>query len=454
LRLGIVLAAAVAAVAAASCSSGGSTSTPAAATSTTSTTSAGAPITEPTSSSPAGPQPLTASFTGVTADTITIAVLSPDFEKIRKLFGVKLDNQDSKPVMQPLIDNLNAGGGINGRRVDAVYRKFLPVGASDADRVCLEVTEDTGVFAVLGGFVGPGAQEANLCLTQLHNTILIGAAGTAEQYARSTAPWIVDSMSPLRQARALVTLLADQGILARKVAIWTSDPQLDTLVPDISDALKAAGSDVLFSGTQSAPASDLVASDDEYRLFLDRAQAEGVEAIYWLGNGLSPPKLGASDAPEIAIYDPFADQIIGVLRNIPDAGKLTIYGVGIFPKPFRKDPLLDQCMKIVEAATDIVVKRPEDTAVGQPDWYTDVADNCEQLDIFRLAATAAGPDLTNDSFLAAAKALGNIKLPGEIAASIRPGKYDVSDATGLAKFDASAYGKGDFVPVGPIRVFD
>lgn len=454
MRLGIVLAAAVAAVAAASCGSGGSTSTPAVSTSAASTGSA---VTHPTSSAPVantGPQPLTASFTGVTADTITIAVLSPDFEKIRKLFGVKLDNQDSKPVMQPLIDNLNANGGINGRRVAVVYRKFLPVGASDADRVCVEVTEDIGVFAVLGGFVGPGAQEANLCLTQLHNTILIGAAGTAQQYARSTAPWIVDSMSPLRQARALVTLLTDKGILAKKVAIWASDPQLYPLVPDVRDALKSAGSQVLFSGTQSAPASDLVASDDEYRLFLDRAQAEGVEAIYWLGNGLSPPKLGASNAPKITIYDPFADQIIGPLRNVPGVGKLTIYGVGIFPKPFRKDPLLYQCIKIVEAATDIIVTPPETTALGKPDWYTDVADNCEQLDLFRLIATAAGPDLTNDSFLAAAKALGNIKLPGEIAASIRPGKYDVSDATGLAKFDASANGKGDFVPVGPIKVFN
>ncbi len=415
-----------------------------------------APAPPPTDGSTGAPAsaPLTASFTGVTPDTITIAVVSVDFDKLRDVFGVDLDYQDPELVMKPLIDELNANGGINGRTINAIYRKFLPVGATDADRVCIEVTEDIGVFAVFGGFVGPGAQEVNLCLTETHNTMLIGLPGTAEQYARSTAPWIVDGMGQRRQSLALVSLLADQNLLADKVAIWSSNSELCPLVPDVKDALEAAGSEVVFTGAQSAPASDFIASDDEYRLILDKAQAEGVGAVYWLGNGLSPPKLHATDAPDIAIYDPFADQLVGALRDVPDIDKVTFYGTGTFPKVFREDPLLDRCISIVEAATDIVVQRPEDYQQGQPDWYQDVTTNCEQLEIFRLAATAAGPNLTNDTFLAAAESLGTVALPGEVAASIRPGKYDVSDATGLVRFDATANGKGDFVPIGPTKVFD
>jgi len=412
----------------------------------TSTSAASAPGGEPVALGP--------SFTGVTADTITIAVVSVDFGKLRDIFGVDLDYQDPAPVMQPLIDDLNAHGGINGRMLKAVYRKFLPVGATDADRVCVEVTEDIGVFAVFGGFVGPGAQEVNLCLTETHNTMLIGLAGTADQYSRSTAPWIVEGMGQRRQSLALVSLLADQNLLAENVAVWASNSELYPLVPDVRDALEAAGAQVAFTGVQSAPASDLIASDDEYRLILDKARAEGVGAVYWLGNGLSPPKLHASDAPEIAIYDPFADQIVGALRDVPDVDRLTIYGAGTFPKIFREDPLLDRCIEVVESSTDIIVRRPEDTSRGEPDWYQDVTTNCEQLEIFRLAATAAGPDLTNDTFLAAAESLGTVALPSESAASIRPGKYDVSDATGLVEFDAAANGKGDFVPVGPLTVFD
>lgn len=177
-------------------------------------------------------------------------------------------------------------------------------------------------------------------------------------------------------------------------------------------------------------------------------------AVYWLGNDLSPPKLHASDAPEIAIYDPFADQIEAALRDVPDVDRLTIYGAGTFPKIFCEDPLLDHCISVVEASTNIVVQRPEDTDRGEPDWYQDVVTNCQQLEIFRLAATAAGPDLTNDTFLTAAESLGTVALPGEATASIRPGKYDVSDAAGLARFDAAANGKGNFVPVGPLTVFD
>ena len=416
---------------------------------TTSTISTSTPSTVETSAVPLGP-----SFTGVTADSITIAVVSVDFGKLRDVFGVDLDYQDPEFVLQPLIEDLNEHGGINGRTVKAVYRKFLPVGATDADRVCVEVTEDIGVFAVFGGFVGPGAQDVNLCLTETHNTMLIGLAGTADQYSQSTAPWIVDGMSQRRQSLALVSLLADQNLLTDTVAVWASNSELYPLVPDVVDALEAAGARVAFSGVQSAPASDLTASDDEYRLILDRARAEGVGAVYWLGNGLSPPKLHASDAPDIAIYDPFADQIVGALRDVPDVDTLTIYGAGTFPKIFREDPMLDHCISVVEASTDIVVKRSEDTKQGEPDWYQDVVTNCEQLEIFRLAATAAGPSLTNDTFLAAAEALGQVALPAEAAASIRPGKYDVSDATGLVKFDAAAYGKGDFVPIGPLTVFD
>jgi len=398
--------------------------------------------------------PLGASFAGVTADSISIAVVSVDFGKLRDIFGVDLDYQDPEFVMEPLIDDLNAHGGINGRTVKAVYRKFLPVGATDADRVCVEITEDIGVFAVFGGFVGPGAQEVNLCLTETHNTMLIGLAGTADQYTRSTAPWIVGGMSQRRQSLALVSLLAAQDLLAEKIAVWASNSELYPLVPVVRDALQAAGAHVAFAGVQSAPASDMTATDDEYRLILDKAIAEGVGAVYWLGNGLSPPKIHASDAPEIAIYDPFADQIVAALRDVPDVDRLTIYSTGTFPRIFREDPLLDRCISVVEASTDIVVRRPEDASKGEPNWYQDVVSNCEQLEIFRLAATLAGTDLTNDSFLAAAESLGELTLPTEVAASIRPGKYDVSDATGLVEFDAAANGKGDFVPIGPITVFD
>ncbi len=436
------------AMTAAACGSSSPEVTPSPTTSTVTVTSSTEGATSPTT-----PQ-LSASFRGVSADSITIAVVSVDYDALRDIFGTDLNYQDPEPVMKPLLDDLNERGGINGRTVEAIYRKFLPVGSTDADRVCLEVTEDVEVFAVFGGFVGPGAQEVNLCLTQLHNTILIGLGGTAAQYAKSTAPWIVGEMDPLRHTKALVALLVEQQLLAERVAIWASNSELHPLVDDVRSELEAAGAVVVFSGVQSAPASDLTASDGEYSLILERALAEEVQAVFWLGNGLSPPKLHAQSAPEIPIYAPFADQIVAAIRDLDGVEALTIYGAGIFPKAFREDPVLARCIEVVEANTDITVQRAEEIANTEPDWYQDIVTNCEQLEIFSLAASAAGADLTNDSFLAAAEQLGAIDLPGEFASSIGPGKYDVSDAIGLAVFDSTAHGKGDFVPVGPLLVFD
>ena len=63
------------------------------------------------------------------------------------------------------------------------------------------------------------------------------------------------------------------------------------------------------------------------------------------------------------------------------------------------------------------------------------------------AATAAGPELTNDSFRTGIESLGSISLPGQALASFGPGKYDGEDGFRLVSFDPDDGEQGSFTPL-------
>ena len=72
---------------------------------------------------------------------------------------------------------------------------------------------------------------------------------------------------------------------------------------------------------------------------------------------------------------------------------------------------------------------------------------CRWIQAFTQVATAAGPDLTPETFLAAAEGLGDFKLPGLPFSSFGPGKYDADDSFRLSVFDMTIGEDGDLSPI-------
>ena len=71
---------------------------------------------------------------------------------------------------------------------------------------------------------------------------------------------------------------------------------------------------------------------------------------------------------------------------------------------------------------------------------------CQAVEIFAQIAAAAGADLTNDSFRAAAEGGLSLEVTANSSASISAGKFDISDGSPvLLAFDAAA---DDFGPMG------
>ena len=70
---------------------------------------------------------------GVTADTIKLGVVYADLAAIADL--IKLDHGDYESAYQAMIDEVNANGGVLGRRIEPVFagvNPIDPVGAESA----------------------------------------------------------------------------------------------------------------------------------------------------------------------------------------------------------------------------------------------------------------------------------------------------------------------------------
>ena len=91
---------------------------------------------------------------------------------------------------------------------------------------------------------------------------------------------------------------------------------------------------------------------------------------------------------------------------------------------------------------------------GESDWLGNIRIFCTPLRLFELAATAAGSELTHETFLAGAEDLGEIDLPFTPFASLSTGKHDAMDAIRLTEFDPAIPPMGGASPYGPLEQVD
>ncbi|GJM37288.1 MAG: hypothetical protein DHS20C19_06550 [Acidimicrobiales bacterium] len=408
-------------------------------TSTTSTTSS---PTSPTSTV----EERTASFRGVTADTIKIGFVDVDFERLRTELGIDVGSPDTGRILEALIADLNDRGGINGRLVEVVIELFLPANVAMADEICLRLIEDEAVFAVLGGFGGPGAEEGNGCITGPGETILVGGQITDERLAQATAPWISPDMDVSRRGSAFVTALVASGELddLGPVSIHAVLPDQDETADTIRDALVDAGADVALRTTGLA-GSDQVASVTETELMLEQARIEGVESIIVVGTSptVTDTIFGAGD---FTVIVPNTEEVANLDHATFGEGDRLIGGGSIAT---LDDPELAACVDLATAAVgaDAI---PDDASDGDLSFWTSTLRACRNVTLFEAVATEAGTDLTNESFRAALATVDLPPLPVYEFASLGADKADARDTLSVLEWDADL---DDFVELaGPFDV--
>ena len=134
-------------------------------------TKSSTPTTSPSSGSTGSNAPISKTLgTGVTDNTIKIGVALVDFKCIAPY--IQTTRIDEYKVYDAFIADINAKGGVAGRKLVPVYHTFCPIVPAPALALCTQFTEDEHVFAVLGDFVDLTGQ-AQPCIAKQHNTVLI-----------------------------------------------------------------------------------------------------------------------------------------------------------------------------------------------------------------------------------------------------------------------------------------
>ena len=398
------------------------------------------------------PEPRTASWRGVTEDTITVGVSMLDFALLKEINLSPAGWGDQQGIWEALIANLNANGGINGRTVEAVYEFYSPINPVDAERVCTALTEDNEVFAVLGGFVGPLAGTADPCIAGLNDTILVGGEINSAELAQTSAPWYHPEPTVEASTENLLGLLVQTDRLTDAMPVYVmAGRAAEGTMDAVTAELEAHGADIVGSSIIEANDGETLAQNQQLEVILERVKGSGAEAIMINGNPAATIRgIGAAGLNgKIAVWtnNPGGLNNLGETitdRSIAD-GVLT--ALGPTDTEIYADPLYQSaCNDVIAAAIpDADLREPTDYQTEEENWFNSTRRACRHLALFVEIATAAGVNLTHDSFRAAAESLSDFTLPGG-ASSLSATKFGARDLFRLGGFDHTE-GDGAAVPV-------
>ncbi len=391
---------------------------------------------------------LTASWRGVTEDTITIGASMLDFPGLIEL-GLSTEGWGDQPlVWQTFVDDLNARGGINGRMVEVIPEYYNVIDPVAAEETCVKLTQDNEVFAVLGGFLGP-VEPVNTCVVGINETILINGVITPERLAEAEAPWVQPAALRTRRLDVFLDLLDQEGMLeGKKVAVVGSVEQAD--LADVAPAaLEARGITPVAVIANDVPQGDIVGSDDAWKIFAEKIDAEGADAVLVIGSGQAAVRGMDANGLDVEkwLLESNALSNLGAETNKESArDAITVTGMTDDERWEQEDTL--ECRRVFsEAHPDIELKAPADVVEGEEAWFNSIINYCSWLSLFEKIATEAGPELTHESFAAAMGRLGDISLPGIPFGSLTEGKLDVSNSFRLSIFDPDASDPGDLKPL-------
>jgi ABC-type branched-subunit amino acid transport system substrate-binding protein len=341
----------------------------------------------------------------VTKHEIKVGITYPDLAPLRPL-GVNIDHGNYEKSYQTVIDDINAHGGVNGRKIVPVYAPFNPVGTVGAQQACLKLTEDQKVFAVVGSFYNDGP----LCYLEQHDTPVVGGNMTTEYLARAKAPWYTLEPGD-RDTTRIVDAMIKEGLFNKgNLGIVTNVDQKATLDNVVLPALKKNKVSET-SAIITAPPGDAVAAGAEAATIVEKFKTVGVknillvrDSVLAITRALAPtsyrPRLIATAKNTMAAYltDPASD--LSVVQNAV-AGNVS--------RDFN-DPALQKCYAMVSKATgDKIVENPPQ---GKPSPVTSADAACRYMTLFANLAAVSGKNLTTATFGKAAQKAGSIEVPG------------------------------------------
>jgi hypothetical protein len=356
-----------------------------------------------------------ASGQGVTAGTIAVGVTYADVAAIRNIINV--DPGNYQVAYSALFNQINAQGGLNGRKIVPSFAPVDPLGTAGAATACTQLTEDDKVFAVLGFFQQPDTA----CYLQTHSVPIIGASLSSAQAAHATAPWFNNLISDSDLVPKEMTVFKHEGVFSgKKVAVVGTNidqPEINLVLP----ALRAEGVHVVQTAVNSVPDTDTAAQVQEYGTIAQRFQSAGANVVVAVGNsgngfpsGLQSnqstyrPRIVATDYTDL---DAYVSNKAGYTQSIL---KGAITAGGIPPASvWWNDPAMKSCFATIKKAEPTaVINNPVTATASTPVTWTAPQTACVQVALFEDIVKAAGKTLNNQTFARGGASLTHVTLPG------------------------------------------
>jgi ABC-type branched-subunit amino acid transport system substrate-binding protein len=366
---------------------------------------------------------------GVTPTTIRVGITYPDLTALRATLD--LDAGNYQVAFTTLINDINAHGGINGRKIVPYFAPVNVIGTAPAAAACVQLTEDDKVFVVIGFFQAADTS----CYVNTHDVPIVGASLTATEEKGAKAPWFNGLLSDDHLIPKELQVFNKQGVFAgHKVAVVGSaadQPNVDNVVlPE----LKSLGVDVVQSAIESAPNSDTPAVTQQYGLIDQKFRAVGADVVVAVGDSSAqwPEALQANRSsylPRLVATTYLS--LLGYTQNKggfdPAVVKDAITGTSEPPADvYWSDPAMVNCVAMIQAAEPTAkignpITAPSKTAQT---WFAPQT-ACDDATLLDDILKAAGPTLNNQTFVQGGESLKNITLPGSGGTlSFGPGHHD------------------------------
>jgi len=352
---------------------------------------------------------------GVTPTSITVGITYPDVAAIRTVINVDPGNYEI--AYTTLIKQINAHGGINGRKITPVFATVDPLGTAGAATACTQLTEDSKVFAVLGFFQAVDTA----CYVNTHDVPIVGASLSSAQAAQASAPWFNNLISDSDLVPKEMAIFKQEGVFAGKKigVVGTSADQAELSV--VTPVLRRLKVNVVQTAVNSVPDTDTVAQVQEYGAIAQKFQSSGVDVVVAVGNSGNGwpaslqsnqsayrPRLVATDYTDLDAYvSNKAGYTQSILKNAITAG-------GIPPASiWWNDPAMKRCIAAIHAAEPTAtINNPVTATASTPVTWTAPQTACVQMALFADIVKAAGKTLNNQTFAHGGASLTHVTLPG------------------------------------------
>jgi hypothetical protein len=373
--------------------------------------------------------------------------ISDDASAIYKALGINgasHTREESRAIWQAVIDQVNARGGLGGRRIVPSYFFITSDSGSNASRsqaACTLFTQDVKVFAV----VIDGATDLSMeaCLAR-HRTPAIDVGQTSYPYddvdLSALAPYLyLPGRLSMSRFATYVDRLAAGGFFApgSKVGLLRFDlpDQQRTARDVIEPALRRHGLrlDADFAFTPVEGTGDLPRAADESSAAVLQLRTRGVDRVLFLGSGLSLPYvfptvaesqqyrprygITTDDGPEFMAGNVPAAQLKGAMA----VGWEPQYDVVDSQRVLAGQPVWRQCARAMQKA-----------GFSERDGR-----RCTAI-YFLEQALRGAPQLTPQALRAGADRLGSRAYSTQSYLTFfGPGRYDGVRAVRLLRFEDS-----------------